>query len=116
MTYRWITLDNGRSVYRRDPLERGPASDLPAPMLIRDQMDDLRHPATGKHYSSKSDFRRATRQSGALEVGSDTIGAKPTLDQVSSADVGEAIRKVKAGYKPVLADGGTVGWGEPTNG
>jgi hypothetical protein len=82
-------------------------------MLVRDQMDELRHPITGEYFDSKSTFREATRRNGGIELGSDIQNAKPTSDQVSSADVGEAIRKVKSGYKPVIGSGGAEGWSEP---
>ncbi len=94
--------------YVRPPTQR---SDLPSPMVVNDQMDELRHPNTGKHYGSKSEFRRATRLSGGIELGSDTLNVSPHVDQVSQSDVGEAIQKVKAGYKPVLGTG-SEGWSD----
>lgn len=93
-------------LYRRPEKQR---SDLPSPHVINDQMDELRHPATGAMIGSKSEFRQATRLNGGIELGSDTLNVSPTLDQVSSADVGEAIRKVASGYKPTLGTG-TEGW------
>ena len=110
MTYRWIRLDNGRSVYRRDDPERGPASDLPRPMLIRDQMDGLRHPITGNLMDSKSAFREVTRQNGGVELGSDKLNASPLRDTSYASDVGEAIRKVNSGYKPNVTGEGSEGW------
>ena len=59
-TYRYS--HNGRGSARR-----GSA----APMVISDEMSDTWHPATGAYYSSKSAFRRATRENGCREVGND---------------------------------------------
>lgn len=41
--------------------------------VITDTMDNLWHPATGKHCNSKSTFRRMTRESGCEETGGERI-------------------------------------------
>jgi hypothetical protein len=110
MTYRWHKLDNGRSVYRNDRSERGPASELPSPMLISDQMADTWHPKDGKHYASKSEFRAVTRQGGSEEIGNDVTSDNRTSDPVTKSDVGEAIRKVREGYRPTVETDGKEGW------
>lgn len=109
MTYRWITLDNGRSVYRKDPIERGPASDLSAPMLISDHMAPTWHPKDGREYESKSQFRSITARDGSIEVGNDAQTVTRETEPLHK-DVGEAIRKVKAGYRPTVNDTGSEGW------
>lgn len=43
-----------------------------APYVISDTMEMTRHMADGKHYSSKSQFRKATRAAGCYEVGNET--------------------------------------------
>ncbi len=46
------------------------ASD-PAPSVISDTMQPLKHMATGRILDSKSQFRADTRASGTIEVGTD---------------------------------------------
>ena len=38
---------------------------------ISDHMDETRHMANGKYYTSKSSFRKATKAAGCIEVGND---------------------------------------------
>ena len=40
--------------------------------VISDVMDHTRHMANGKYYDSKSEFRKATRAAGCVEVGNET--------------------------------------------
>lgn len=63
----------------RQPVAR---SSLPAPMIIRDQMDAMIHPATGLWADSKSAFRSMTKDSGCVELGNDapSQGSAPTYD------------------------------------
>jgi hypothetical protein len=42
-----------------------------APFVISDNMDQTRHMASGKYYDSKSEFRKATKAYGCIEVGND---------------------------------------------
>lgn len=37
-----------------------------------DQMDETRHMANGKYYTSKAKFRQATKAAGCIEVGNET--------------------------------------------
>ncbi len=77
------------------------ARDLPCPMLIRDHQDPVRSMADGKLYDSKSEMRRAYRQLGFEELGSDaptTVAPPPEPDP--SGDVIQAYCKVRDGYKP----------------
>ena len=46
-------------------------STLAVPMFVRDDMSAVEHPHDGKEYTSKSAFRRVTRQNGYVEVGND---------------------------------------------
>lgn len=108
--YRWIKLDNGRSVYRKDPDTRGPASSLGAPMLISDHMPDTWHPHDGKHYDSKSHFRAVTKASGGEEIGTDRQTATKHVDMTVKHDVGEAVKKLREGYKPKPQKQAKEGW------
>lgn len=70
MSYQWITLDDGRSVYRKVSERTDNArSSLPVPMLIRDEMSETEHPCDGRSYTSKSAFRAVTKAHGCVEVG-----------------------------------------------
>lgn len=40
--------------------------------VISDIMDSTRHMANGKYYTSKSEYRKATRAAGCVEVGNET--------------------------------------------
>jgi anti-sigma28 factor (negative regulator of flagellin synthesis) len=40
--------------------------------FISDSMDETRHMANGKYYTSKSKFRKATKAAGCIEVGNET--------------------------------------------
>lgn len=75
-------------------------SALPAPMLALDTMDALWHPHDGRMYESKSEFRAITKASGGEEVGNDTQTDNRKVDTVTRDDVGEAIQKLNAGYRP----------------
>ena len=43
-----------------------------APNVISDIMSETRHMADGKYYTSKSEYRKATRAAGCIEVGNET--------------------------------------------
>lgn len=43
-----------------------------APYVISDTMPETRHMATGRFHTSKSEFRKDTKASGCVEVGSET--------------------------------------------
>ena len=44
----------------------------PSISVISDTMEHTRHMANGKYYDSKSEFRKATRAAGCVEVGNET--------------------------------------------
>ena len=93
-------------VVKGGPLDRrAPApsrSDLPCPMLIRDNMDALLNHADGRYYDSKSAFTKAVKAAGCEILGNDaptTPVDRPPPDGVDDA-VEQAIAKVSQGYKP----------------
>lgn len=101
MSWRWITLQNGRKVYRRMSEPTGMArSNLPCPMLIRDEMPETEHPCTGRLFTSKSAFRAVTKAHGCIEVGNDPsrfkTPAKPKADRKS---IRESLQKATARVK-----------------
>lgn len=63
--------------------------------VISDQMSDTRHMANGKIYESKSEFRKATKAAGCIEVGNDSsiMNPKPrTIQKLDQRERREAIR------------------------
>lgn len=64
--------------------------------LITDAMPDTWHPVDGKHYDSKSAFRKVTKASGRVEIGD--VKECPTYKEKEpegvKADVIEAARQV----------------------
>lgn len=70
------------------------------PMLIRDGIDLTWHPANGKHYDSKSQFRRITKAHGCEEVGNERQTDRRQFDRVTKADVAQAVQMVQQGYRP----------------
>jgi len=82
-------------------LPRGPRGQFPAPYLNRDGMDPLMSMADGKLYESKSAMRRAYRDLGYEELGSDApkaVSDAPPID--AKAEVIQAYKMVRDGYKP----------------
>jgi len=109
---------NGALVEKGGPLDRRPAparSHLPAPMLNMDSIGDLRSMADGRVYSSKSALRRGYKAAGVVEVGDQA--PTRTLDnsrRITKNEIGEAYRKVRAGYKPKpLESESSTAWQAP---
>lgn len=50
----------------------GPKDFGNAHYVISDSMDSTRHMANGRYYDSKSEFRKATKAAGCIEVGNET--------------------------------------------
>ncbi len=83
--------------------ERGPRSTaVPLPMLIRDQIDPLLHPADGKYYDSKAAMRRVGKERGLIEIGTETQRDTRAIDACTHDDVGKAIQMVREGYRPTI--------------
>ena len=69
--------------------------------VISDNIPDLVHPANGKRYDSKSAFRKVTKAHGYQEVGTEKQKDTRKLGhQDFKRDVGEAIQKLREGYRP----------------
>lgn len=71
----WVELNDDYYKYLSEVDEEKCSS----PSIIRDNMDATKHMANGKMYDSKSEFRKATKASGCIEVGNDSsiINPKP---------------------------------------
>ena len=62
--------------------EEAPPREVNAPFVQQDTMAPLEHMADGKTYDSKSAFRRATRETGCVEVGDARLSeSKPQYTQ-----------------------------------
>lgn len=72
-----------------------------APYVIGDHMDSTRHMADNKFYTSKSEFRKATKAAGCIEVGTETAHMlkprKPiALDRMKRRnDIRQAVSQLK---------------------
>lgn len=65
MTYAWIDLGDGRSVYRNVmPKPRGERSALSMPMILSDRIEPVQSMADGKTYDSMAALRRTYRADG----------------------------------------------------
>lgn len=72
-----------------------------APAIIRDNMDALRHPATGEMFDSKSQFRRATKDAGCEELGNDVpMGHEYQPADGLKEDIAKAVSMLDQGYRP----------------
>lgn len=78
-------------------------SHLPAPMLIRDEMDPVQSQLDGKMYDSKSSLRRTYKAAGVNEVGNDLPATPPPAPRKSvkrnevEASVGKALSRAGFG-------------------
>lgn len=75
----------------------GPIESKPALYVISDTMDHLKHPGTGMMIDSKAEFRRHTRASGCLEVGTDPAASRErTRVTVTEAEIVQDVRRAIA--------------------
>lgn len=63
--------------YRRTKYASGARSDLPMPMLIRDELDYVENPADGARYTSKRAYERAVRDAGCEIIGNEPLNPAP---------------------------------------
>jgi|SRR5215831_5803476 len=81
--------------------------------VVSDTIDGTWHPADGKYYDSKSNFRRTTKSRGMVEVGTEKQQDRRDFGTGDiRRDIGEAIQKVNQGYRPTTehVDYGGDGW------
>lgn len=77
-----------------------------APFVISDNMSETRHMANNKFYTSKSEFRKATRAAGCLEVGNETETLLKPRKPISMSrtkrrdDIRKTISQLKNGSRP----------------
>lgn len=84
----------------------------PAPNVISDTMSDTWHPGNNRLYDSKSNFRRATKAGGFVEVGNETQRDRRDITPKGvDNDICEAVQKVNQGYRPATEPGRYTGDG-----
>ena len=84
-------------------------SELSAPMIIKDEMGAVQSQLTGKIYDSKSGLRKEYKAHGVTEIGNEKIQPHtPKRPQISKEEIGQAIQKVKAGYRPNTEHAGII--------
>ena len=114
-TYDWFTTGDGRSVYRKvEQAPRGIRSDLPAPMIASDRLDQpTQSMADGKYYTSKAALRATYKPSGNpqgnsyVEVGNEVQKQTPyaPIDGAKiDASLNKAMARYQAGERPVLSE------------
>lgn len=105
MTFAWFDVGDGRRVFRRIPEPVETRSDLPCPMLIRDELDQpLQSMADGKWYTSKSALRSTYLPSGNphgkrfVEVGTeyDKPDYRPPDPKIDDQGITQALQKAMA--------------------
>lgn len=102
MTYRWIDLGDGRSVYRKMPEPDTARSSLAAPMVMKDAFDrPVQCMADGMLYESKRAMAATHKRMGYVELGDHRGPAfsAPAPDPVSRKSVLKATLD-KAGIDP----------------
>ena len=82
------------------PLDRWPGncfgepnwnrSDLPSPQVIRDGLDDVINPLTGKPVTSKRALRKAYARAGVVEIG-DHYDRTPTYERETAPQIDKAL-------------------------
>lgn len=85
----------GRKRYSHGHERGNPASrsDLPAPMLISDQIE-VKSMVDGKTYTSKSGLRKSYREGGYIEVGNEEM--KPPKRKSDRKGIRESVEKAFA--------------------
>lgn len=88
---------------------RGPRShDVALPHFVSDKLWDVRGQHDGRVYDSKSALRAAYRRGGYTEIGNDAPLDTGHRTPEVKADLVDAYRKVKDGYRPALLETGVL--------
>ena len=85
---------------RRQADKRG---DLPTPYVVRDTLSGpVQSQLDGQTYESRSDLYRAYKEGGVriVEDGEKPVDYAESRPKVTKDDIGEALQKVRQGYKP----------------
>lgn len=92
-------LRNGNVVEKGGPLDIEVYEHNPAPYVISDNMDGLKHHGTGRVTDSKSEFRKMTKACGAVEMGNEKIQPRkpiPLDRRKRREDIAKAIYQLKS--------------------
>lgn len=80
---------------------RGNSSRSSAPNIISDTMDPLKHMGTGEVLDSKAKYRQATKASGCVEIGNESIKPRVPIKLDSGKrreDIQKTIYHLRNGY------------------
>lgn len=99
----WITLENGRQVYRTIP-EQGQSvrSSFPCPQIRSDRIEPVQSMADGNWYDSMSSLRRTYRADGNpqgeeyIEIGDAPMKGPKPLPHLSKAEISDLLDKSEA--------------------
>lgn len=113
----------GKFIWDRDRMDWVPAAKFygrrqaTSAAVISDTLPDLINPANGKRYDSKSNFRRATKALGFVEVGNDADRKreKEKMPPVGP-DVKAAIEQLRAGHRPAPLETAAIPGGSDRHG
>lgn len=99
MTYAWVTLEDGRQVYRKQVTTEPKRSSFPCPMLALDTMPETRSMATGEVYTSKAALRSEYKSLGMVEVGNDPARLRPRAKpKIDRAAIKSSLEKAEARF------------------
>ena len=98
-SYRWIALDDGRSLYRKVATFEPKRSLLACPMISTDTMAPVQSMLDGKIYDSKSALRLTYRAAGMVEIGNDPARLRPrTRPCPDRKAIKDSVHKAKARF------------------
>lgn len=99
--HEWIDLGNGRSRLVRKNSNQEKFTYHP-----KDMIDEIDHPAysDGRKTSSKSEFRKWTKEAGCVELGNDRMNSPKSQKRDLTKDVIKAYKMVQQGYRPKILD------------
>lgn len=77
-------------------------ADLPTPYVTRDSIDAVTSQLDGRTYESRSQLYRSYKAGGVriVEDGERPVDYSAEPPKITKAEIGEALQKVKQGYKP----------------
>lgn len=101
--FRWITMEDGRSVFRKVPEQaRAVRSSFPCPIIRKDTIEPVQSMADGKVYDSLSALRRTYRADGNpqgeeyTEIGDAPMRGPKEMPRMSKQEIADLLDKSEA--------------------
>lgn len=100
--YRWVVMDNGRSVFCKPGQAGRQRSSLPCPTIKKDTIDPVQSMADGKVYDTLSGLRHSYRADGNpagidyQEIGDDTSRTGPVTPKVTKQECTDLLDQYEA--------------------